>query len=144
MSLKSSIIYTLFFACLLSCESEMSNDLPTAFHHRWKWISTSGGFVGGLWTPTSTGKNFLFDFQNSDTVRVFRNDTLVHSGAYSLTLNAEAHGWELLLYSSDTNLSKELNPGLKDFASIAEVISDTLTLYSWRRSDGYSSLYIRQ
>lgn len=134
--------YLLFFiaGCWLSAcsNSSSSGTQSDSLLGRWQWNRTNGGFAGRTYTPATEGYSFAINFSSGSDYSIYRNDTLVRSGGYTIT--------------SSNGISHFLIPGGKDslylnrivFAGKMDISHDSLMLSQDSISDGFSSLFIRK
>jgi hypothetical protein len=122
-------------ACSNSSSSETQSD---SLLGRWQWNRTDGGFAGRTYTPATEGYSFAINFSSGSDYSIYRNDTLVRSGAYTIL--------------SSNGISHFFIPGGKDslfmnevvFAGAMMISHDSLMLTQDSISDGFSSLFIRK
>jgi len=129
--------YTLFccsFCCLISCSdsSTITNSQQNTIIGEWQWNRTDGGIGGWHYTPASEGYTCKITFFDRSNCSLYRNDSLVQSGTYTIT-------------SSNLSISGfiQWQPNIV-FNGEFSIAHDSLIFSDDGIYDGLSSLYIRK
>jgi hypothetical protein len=78
----------------------MPTNLFKRIHGSWNWILSSGGDIGGVFTPETEGYTIVYTFNSADSSLVcYRADAVLYSGRYSI----DEANWILQISSTYLN-----------------------------------------
>jgi hypothetical protein len=131
--------FILLFAALVllsisSCNKEgLSRPTSTLITGSWRWVKSVGGIGGVTLTPQSTGYAFTQIYAADSTFKMYKKDTLILSGKFSITQNYKYSATETF----DLLKINDLNP------TAFTIRNDTLYQNDVFISDGFSTVYVR-
>lgn len=147
--MKTYILTAFAFCFLFGCSDSSSTTPEPAFPiGKWQWIATEGGIGGVHITPASAGFSCLVNFQSQTHAALYRNDTLVASGNFSLT-TADSVVYNLKLRSGfSQSILVDRLPNIILFDTTDGVVMklrhDTLTTEQVNITDGFTSVFVKQ
>ena len=103
MSNASKILLFFSSLCFLGlfvagCDfGDVDTSMGARLYGSWRWVSSQGGWAGGLQTPKSTGQTRTAIFRSDGLARFLRNDSLVTQVRYSLESRSDREGKEYLI-----------------------------------------------
>jgi len=131
--------FTLVIAALVLCSVSSCNKdgLPgpasTSIVGSWRWVKSVGGIAGMTITPQSAGYNLTQVYGSDSTFKMFKKDSVMLSGKFSITRNYKYSATETI------DLLK-----INDQQADAFIIrNDTLFMNDIFISDGFNSIYVR-
>jgi hypothetical protein len=138
MKLKLFVIVIISMIAM-SCAKEKTiefksyTDVPSELIGSWKWIYTSGGFGGVVYTPATTGETRKIDFGDNYILKYYSSGNLKSEIPFSIEKGVSALSHDSVFFLVNTLWSRQ---------SIVFKSSDTLLL-SDEFFDGYGNYYLR-
>jgi hypothetical protein len=74
----------LFSLLLISCSKDEFSKVKSELYGDWEWQETTGGIMGVLETPASTGKTMMLRFTSDQKYSLFSNGALTSEGTFSI------------------------------------------------------------
>jgi hypothetical protein len=131
--------FILLFAALVLCSVSSCNKngspgpISTQITGSWRWVKSVGGIGGFTLTPQTEGFKQTQVYEADSSFKLYKNDTPLVSGKFSVTRNYK--------YSPTENLDLLK---INDQTPLAFIIrNDTLYQNDVFISDGFSSVYVR-
>ncbi|MEO8240395.1 MAG: hypothetical protein ABI576_19985 [Flavobacterium sp.] len=92
---------------LLSCDNDDSAE--KSLNGKWNWISSSGGIVGKITTPTSENKTIVLEFYNS-TLKKYENGNLISENTFSVETRESIMGGKrkMIVIEGSVNITFEI------------------------------------
>ena len=134
------IIFTAALLALVSCSNTSSTNTTqtSPIVGKWNWVNSVGGFAGWTLTPKSEGYTCSVSFSDQSDYSIYRNDSLMQSGFYTVaTSNGISH---VSLPAS----SEMIFTGRVVFSGKMTISHDSLMISQDSISDGYTSLFIHK
>ncbi|MDP4221545.1 MAG: hypothetical protein Q8916_03195 [Bacteroidota bacterium] len=139
---KKYIILIVALGWFCSCSNSSSSDSSSdSLLGVWQWANTSGGIAGMTYTPSTEGFAAKMVVSASSNYGLYRNDTLVRSGIYTVDTVGEKDHFHLS-QSGDSIFFKQL-PHIV-LTGAMQRSNDSLIIWNDSISDGFSSLFIRK
>lgn len=134
--MKKTIYIALVTIAVFSCKKEKS--APASTHNnligKWNLVVFSGGIAGGVYHPNGTA---TVEFNTDSTYKNYANNLIVDQGTYHIRAMATP------VYSPNVKDSVIYYSTRSNTQSYVLKAPDTLLLFDYNISDGYSYNYVR-